>query len=190
MGENGLDGMSKLLRGDIRLSKSRSRRRLVSFKQASSEPDGQDFKMLGGTGVAEMSAIGPVFCLEMGSGEGERVEKGEAKKAWVLEADEGGGEGKEKYEDTSENVEDSDDDDVLSDGRRERGGLAVPGDSEGAACIGANVDRTSAVLFFSCHVLSTHHTYSVLPFFPPRSPPASHRAENNRNPTLVLIAPV
>lgn len=99
VGKNGLDGMSKLSRGDKRSSKSRSRgRRLVSLKQASSDPDGQDFKMLEGTGVAEMSAVGPVFCLEMGSGEGERVEKGEAKKAWVLEADEGGGEGKEKYE--------------------------------------------------------------------------------------------
>lgn len=98
MGKNGLDGMSKLSPEDKRSSKSRSgRRRLVSFKQVGSEPDGQDFKMLGGTGVAEMSAaVGPVFCLEMGSGEGERVEKGEAKKAWVLEADEGGGEGKGK----------------------------------------------------------------------------------------------
>ena len=61
----------------------------MSLEQASSERDDRDFKMLGGTGVAATSTVG----LVMGSGEGERVENGEAKKACVLEADEGGGEG-------------------------------------------------------------------------------------------------
>jgi len=41
-----------------------------------------------------------------------------------------------------------------------------------------------------CPPLSTTlWPYSVFPFFSPPSPP-SHIAENNRNPTLVLIAPM
>lgn len=63
------------------LSRSRSERRLLSLKLASSEGDGRVLRLLGGIGVPEMSAFGSVFCLEMGSGECERVEKGDAKKA-------------------------------------------------------------------------------------------------------------
>ena len=56
-------------------------------------------------------------CRRIGSGEWERVEKGEAKNAWVLEADVGGGEGTEGEKEMSENVEESEEDEVLRDGR-------------------------------------------------------------------------
>ena len=76
-------------RGKWCLSRSRSGRRPLSLKLASFEGDGRVFRLLGGIGVPEMSALAFAFCLAMGSGECERVEKGDAKKAWVLEADVG-----------------------------------------------------------------------------------------------------
>jgi hypothetical protein len=145
------------------------------------------------SGVEEGAVLVGIFCLWSGSGEWERVEKGEAKKAWVFEPEEGNGEVTEKEEEkeTSEKVEEREDEELVSEGIRRRGEPIVPGNSELEAVplIDGYVDLNShSSLLITCYLLLSN-AYSLFPFLSLPTSPPSHIAENSRNPILVLIAP-